>query len=225
MIIAKTDMTGITLNSTYRQGIPEWYPSIHTWISRVGDTSIVQHPIDPSKKAMRIIFDGKVSGDANRPSFHVFMNEPNTLTEGIQEIWVEAKYFYPLDFHNPLGWFIKAEPFVEYAEGIHNFDANLLVYPDANGDYLQLEIKRRGKNPDGSYWQENVFVENWNKQLRLPKGKEFTLRWHVKRHPTDGVFEMWLDGQKVLDYHGITTEGSEEWHVIPLDHYLSLIHI
>lgn len=236
LLIAQTDMTDITLSSTYRQGIIEWYPNVQTYVGRhrEEDLTIVQHPTDSNRKAMKITFDG-MQEDQNpiRPFFHVFLDEPNTITYGIQEIWVEAKYFFPTDFRNPDtginrgGWFIWCEPFVEYESHpdlnypLHNFDANFLIYPHPTEDYnyLYLAFARRGLD-NGKNWVEELTTYDWDKQLQLPQGEEFTLRWHVKRHLTNGIFELWLNNEKVVDYTGQTSEGGDMgWRIIPFDHY------
>ena len=229
-LIAKTDFSDITISGTFRQGVPQWYPDVQTWMAYAnsGDLVITQHPADSNRKALKITFDGKRDDQSPiRPSFSVFMNAQNTITDGIEEAWVEAKHFYPSDSHVP-GRYMIAEPFIQYEKGpqfpvdysVHTYDANLYVWPDSTGDYLELIIKERGYNPDGTTWQVEPFKENWNKQLKLPKGREFTLRWHVKRHETDGILEMWLDGQKILDYHGPTViNDAWDWRIIPFDHY------
>ena len=87
-----------------------------------------------------------------------------------------------------------------------------------------MSIVRRGLT-DGDSWSDPVFEDRWDKQRPLPQGEEFTARWHVIRHRTNGVFELWLNDEKIVDFTGQTTEQGEAgredlgWRTMPLDHY------
>lgn len=46
-----------------------------------------------------------------------------------------------------------------------------------------------------------------NLHAPVPIGKWFHLEIYVKRHPTDGIVQVWLDGCQIFDIKGVRTKG------------------
>ena len=98
-ILEVKDFTGLTISDAYRQGLQELYPNVHTWVSQSEACSI-------EDGKFKITWGGKIG--SSRPNLHVFLAEPNTLTEGIQDFWGICKYRFPSSFVVS-SWFVFNE--------------------------------------------------------------------------------------------------------------------
>lgn len=128
------------------------------------------------------------------------------------EFWGFGAFMIPLGFQfdpdiNKYISFFGFHEYVQSGTGYGFLQAQLW------GDNLELVFKRElavdGVSVDKEYFRPNIFIE---------RGKWFTLKYHVVRHDTNGLLEVWKDGIKIVDWTGPTRYIQDLFDWMPMLH-------
>ncbi|MBA7489830.1 hypothetical protein ES702_00364 [subsurface metagenome] len=127
------------------------------------------------------------------------------------EYWGLGSFYFPVDFvFTSLNKYLSFISFFsEYIDGQNVYATIAQLW----GDNLELVIARLrvkdGVEDIREYIKPKIFIE---------RGKWFTLMYHVVRDETNGLFELWKDGTKIIDWSGMTKFLQERFDWIPILH-------
>jgi hypothetical protein len=124
---------------------------------------------------------------------------------------VSAWYYLPADWSlNVPGidwnWYALIALYSEYQDNYDNYVELHIGQPDISRDQFNLSLFQRRS---GNGTQNIATVRNFP----LPRGRWFHVQYYVKRHPTNGVIKVWIDGQLIFDESGLTTKAQNDYYV------------
>lgn len=132
--------------------------------------------------------------------------------QNMSETYYSYWMYLPSDFElnsGGGGWMV-INSVREYSTGYQgdsdrDFSVVFLIYQGATqGFYWRLELKR---------YDPYDFITGWSHfDVEVPLGQWFHVEQYVKRHLTDGIVKMWVNGVSVFNITGIRTrDTTSDW--------------
>lgn len=107
------------------------------------------------------------------------------------EYWAKISVFVPTSFDLNGEWWNIMSINQEYGGGEYLSDP---LRFHGNGGLRSIMV---GPEPEEHYYKSDYY---------MPKGKWVTIKVHVIKHKTNGVYKIWFDNELVHDLHGLYTE-------------------
>ena len=159
-----------------------------------------------------------VVGENPRPHVIIY-NPPN-------EYWLEIKLCLSMDFNLKGSWCLIGQPLSS-----HYFSSSDVYPSDRITTPIFLEGKGDGTGSLGVRNEVNyhtaISASNQTKTALFKstsfiglvvRGETTNIRAHVLLHPTNGIYELWINAQKITDFRGKTLTG-QATEIDPIDHY------
>ena len=185
------------------------FPQPH-WISyRVPDECYLFEEL-MGKRALKVTWGDTLIVDGENPRPEVLIQtSPN-------EYWLSMELYIPEDFKLK-NWLSVGQAFTGKSGVFPRYASSIFLQGSGGDGSGALRIRNEVKYITEGY-TVNILKTTGNLEGIVKRDATLTIQSHVKVDSVNGEYELWLNGEKVMDYRGQTATIADNY-IFPIEHY------